>query len=301
MNAAARTAAPHAIDLSRESWDAPARVADGFWVIAAQHRPAYSEHNPLINNRVLVFRLREAGKPVLVVVNGITESAIAKVRAIADETGLPVRYNISPGGGHHVTMAAWHDAFPTVTLLLPPARIPRTVNGKKLMQLERVALLDPVDPLPQFRGQLDAVLFDGLFGFRDHLTPREGGPARSALGMLWLMMREMPPKDPVDELWLHHVATGTVIGGENLGWILDDASYKRMSFMIRSMMKPNQVYIMNKPRRVADAAKVAAHWRAILGWPMRALMTYHDSLGTAQFGDCRAALEAAVRKVAQLR
>jgi hypothetical protein len=289
------------IDLSRESWDAATRVADGFWVIAAQHRPGYSEHNPMINNRVLVFRLLEAGKPVLVVVNGITENAIPKVQAIARETGLPVRYNISPGGGHHVTMDAWHAAFPTVTLLLPPARIPRTANGKKLLQLERVALLDARDPLPQFRGQLDAVLFDGLLGFRDNLTPREGGPKRSALGTLWTMMKEMPPKDPIDELWLHHVPTGTVIGGENLGWILDDATYKQMSFLVRTMMKANQVYILDKPRKVADAERVAAHWQTVLGWPMRTLMTYHDSLGVAQFSDCRSSLETAVRKVKQLR
>jgi hypothetical protein len=45
---------------------------------------------------------------------------------------------------------------------------------------------------------------------------------------------------------------------------------------------------------------VATHWRTILDWPMRALMTYHDSLGVAQFGECRAELEAAVRKVKQL-
>jgi hypothetical protein len=301
MHAVARSPATNAIDLSRESWDAPAEVADGFWVIAAQHRPGYSEHQPLINNRVLLFRLLEAGRPVLFVVNGIAESAIPKVRAIAERTGLPVRYNISPGGGHHVTMDAWHDAFPTVTLLLPPARIPRTANGQKLMKLERVALLDAANPLPQFRGQLDALLFDGLLGFRDNLTPREGGPQRSALGTLWAMMKEMPPKDPIDELWLHHVPTGTVIGGENLGWILDDESFAQMSFLIRTFMKANQLYVLDKPRKVADADRVAAHWRTILDWPMRALMTYHDSLGVARLGDCRAALEAAVRKVKQLR
>jgi hypothetical protein len=299
VNVAVRAVESSAIDLSRESWDAAAQVADGFWVVAAQHRPGYSEHNPLINNRVLVFRLLEDGKPGLVVVNGIAESAIPKVKAIAAETGLPVRYNISPGGGHHVTMDVWHHAFPTMTLLLPPARIPRTANGKKLMQLPRVALLDAANPLPQFRGQLDAVLFDGLCAFRDNLTPREGGPTRSALGTLWAMMKEMPPKDPVDELWIHHVATGTVISGENLGWILSSTDYQQMSFLIRAMMKPNQIYILDKPRKVADRAKVAAHWQTILAWPMRALMTYHDSLGVAQLGDCRAALEAAVRKVKQ--
>jgi hypothetical protein len=289
-----------AIDLSQESWDRATEVADGFWVIAARHRPGYSEHNPLINNRVLVFRLMEAGKPVLVVVNGIAESAIPKVRGLAEATQLPVRYNISPGGGHHVTMDVWHEAFPTATMLLPPARIPRTENGKKLLRLPRVALLDPKDPLPQFRGQLDAVLFDGLFGFRDNLTPREGGPNRSSLGTLWAMMKEMPPKDPIDELWIHHVATGTVVGGENLGWMLSTTDYKEMSFLIRAMMKPNTVYVLDKPRKVAAPERVSQHWHTILSWPMRALMTYHDSLGVARFADCRTVLETAVKKAKQI-
>jgi hypothetical protein len=288
------------IKIEGEIWDRAVEVADGFWVIAAQHRPGYSKHMPIINNRVLVFRLREGDRAVLVVVNGLAESAIDEVRRLSAETALPVAYNISPGGGHHVTLDRWHAAFPTATTLIGPARIPRTENGKRLLQLPRVRMMDAENPLPQFRGQLDAVLFDGLLGFRENQTPKEGGKERSAFGMMLSMMHEMPPKDPTDELWLHHVATGTVIGGENLGWILTPEWRKRMPLMFRMMMKSNEIYVMDGPRKVADAARVAAHWRSILAWPATTVMTYHDPPGVAFVGDGRAALEAAVDKVRQL-
>lgn len=71
-----------------------------------------------------------------------------------------------------------------------------------------------------FAGQLEAVCFDGLLGFRENITPKEGGKD-SPFAMFKVMLTEMPPKDPIDELWLHHVATGAVIGGENLGWMLE--------------------------------------------------------------------------------
>jgi len=288
------------IKLDAETWDRAVEVADGFWVIAAQHRPGYSKHMPVINNRVLVFRLTENGKPVLVVVNGLAESAIAEVQRISSETGLPVTYNISPGGGHHVTLDRWHEAFSTATTLVGPTRIPRTTNGQKLMKLPRVRTMDAADPLPMFKGQLDAVLFDGLLGFRDNLTVKEGGKQLSAFGQMLMMMKEMPPKDPTDELWLCHVSTGTVIGGENLGWILTPEALKTMPFMFRMMMKPMTVYVMDGPRKVSDKAKVAGHWKAILSWPASTVMTYHDPPGVAFVGDGRAALEAAARKVKQV-
>src|SRR5262249_49650701 len=156
----------------------------------------------------------------------------------------------------------------------------------------RFATFDTTDPLPQFRGQLEAVNFDGLLGFRENKTPAEGGKD-SSLGLLKVLLTEMPPKDPTDELWLFHVASRTAIGGENLGWILSKQAHKAMPFMMRMMMKAERIYIMNGPRKVADRERVAAHWKTILGWPVETLMTYHDTLGTAFSTGAKAALEEA--------
>jgi hypothetical protein len=110
----------------------------------------------------------------------------------------------------------------------------------------------------------------------------------------------MPPKDPTDELWLYHVASRTVIGGENLGWILSKQAHAAMPFMMRMMMKAERLYIMTGPRKVASPARVAAHWKTILDWPAETIMTYHDTLGTAFNSEARAALEEAVKAVKQI-
>jgi hypothetical protein len=108
------------------------------------------------------------------------------------------------------------------------------------------------------------------------------------------------PSDPVDELWLYHPPSGTVIAGENLAWHYPAADLKKAPMMLRKMLKPDQVFIWTVARRVGDADKVSACWRKVLAWPARTLMTYHDVPTTAVVGDARAALAAAVKESGQL-
>ena len=287
--------------LADEKFGKAAEVGPGFWIIATRHRPGLSQKMFEINNRCLVFKLPEAGRQVLVVANAVDPTqAISEVRRLERETGAPVRYILSVGGGHHLHAGAWADEIKDAKILLPPVRVPRTRNGRKLIERPNVALMNLENPLPQFKGQLNAVVFHGLFGFQDHLSVAEGGKD-GPLGMLKFMFEMMRGlKDPTDELWLHHAATGTVIGGENLGWYYTAAEYKKLPFMGRQMVKPDTVMIMSKPRPVADASVVSACWKQILAWPMTALMTYHDPPGCAATTEPRATLEKAVRAARQL-
>jgi hypothetical protein len=115
-----------------------------------------------------------------------------------------------------------------------------------------------------------------------------------------MMKMMMSVDDPVDELWLHHAETGTVIGGENLGWILSEKTLKTFPLMLRMMMKADTVYIQDKARKVADREKVAACWRQILQWQGRTLLGYHEPPGEAFFGDVQATLTRAVKAARQL-
>ena len=291
-----------AIQIAGEQVGRAVEVASGFWVIGTRHRPGYSRFNPEINNRCLMFRLRDASagnQEVLLVVNAVDPSVIDEVRRIETETRVPIRYLISPGGGHSVMLPEWHDRLPEARVLVGPVRIPRIAAGKKLAGSPRFVVFDGSDPLPQFKGQLEAVNFDGLLGFRENLTPKEGGKD-SMFGMIKVMLTEMPPKDPVDELWLYHVASRTVIGGENLGWIFTKAQFATMPLMMRMMMKAEQLYVMKGPRGVGDAQKVAANWQKVLSWPAETAMTYHDTVGTAFGPGAQAALADAVRAVKQV-
>jgi hypothetical protein len=223
------------------------------------------------------------------------------VRRLERETGLPVAAIVSPGGGHHLHMPAWHAAFPSARLLVGPERIPRTENGRKLMALGRVETLSLDDPFPQFRGQLEAVVFHGLAGPPEHRSAGEGAPD-TKLAHMGRMFKFMTAKqnDPVDELWLHHVPSQTVIGGENLTWYYPAEALRGAPFMLKSMVKPDRVQLMTMARKVAEPEKVAACWKRILSWPCRTLLTYHDVAGAGFVGDGRAALAAAVERARQL-
>jgi len=296
------------IKLELETFGQARELFDGFWIIATKHRPGLSKQVFECNNRCAVFRLFDnaAGASCLVVVNGVDpKQAIPEVKRLERETGLEVRYVISPGGGHHLHMPAWHDAFTKAKILFCPIRAPGTSNGRKVMELPRVEVMNLEDPLPQFRGQLDAVIFHGLVGPSDERTPAEGG-SDSLFAMMRTMVKVMRARTPADELWLHHAASGTVLAGENLAWFYPRGAYEKAGFMAKQMVKPDKLWIWSLPRRVADPAVVDACWRRILAWPARTVMTFHDVVGTAGHvgdgaGAGQAALRAAVEASGQLR
>jgi hypothetical protein len=136
-----------AISLDNEAVGRAVEVADGFWILATKHQPGGSHSFPAVNNRCLVFRLVENDEPLLLVINGVEPSAIEEVKRIERGTKLSVRYILSPGGGHHVLLPGWVDAFPEASVLVGPDRIPRTANGMKLMAMPRVSTFDPNDVL----------------------------------------------------------------------------------------------------------------------------------------------------------
>jgi hypothetical protein len=288
------------IDLAAESPGRAVRVGQGFWIVATRHHPGGSRSFPEINNRCLIFELTENDGPVLLVINGVEPAAIAEVKRVQRETGRPVRYILSPGGGHHVLMPPWVEAFPNASVLVGSARIPRTANGKKLLGMPGVSTYDANEVLPQFAGQLEFVSFSGLLGAPDNRSPGEGGAdgIRLMFKMMVAMLFRM--NDPVDELWTFHVPTQTLIGGENLGWMFPKAVHAGLPAMFKSMIEPDSVYLFKDARKVGDAKVVDACWRRILNWPARTVLTYHDPPGHSFQGDGRAALEAAVRRRGQL-
>jgi hypothetical protein len=288
------------VDLAGETPGRAVRVAEGFWIVATRHHPGGSRNFPAINNRCLIFEVVENGTPHLLVINGVEPAAIAEVKRVETETGRRVRYILSPGGGHHVLMPAWVQAFPEASVLVGPERIPRTANGRKLLAMPGVSTYEADRPLPQFAGQLEFVSFSGLLGAPDNRSPGEGGPdgIRLMFKMMVAMLFRM--NDPVDELWTFHVPTRTLIGGENLGWMFPKAVHAGLPAMFKSMIEPDSVYLFKDARKVGNAKIVDACWQRILRWPAQTVLTYHDPPGYGFQGDGRAALEAAARRRGQL-
>jgi hypothetical protein len=293
-------AAGTSIDLAGETAGRAVRVAEGFWIVATRHHPGGSQSFPEINNRCLIFEVVERGAPVLVVINGVEPAAISEVKRVEGETGRHVRYILSPGGGHHVLMPPWVEAFPEASVLVGSERIPRTANGKRLLGMPRVSTYDAERVLPQFAGQLEFVSFSGLLGAPDNHSPGEGGPDGIRLMFKMMIAMVFRMNDPVDELWTFHVPTRTLIGGENLGWMFPKAAHASLPKMFRSMIEPDTIYLFKDARKVGDAKIVDACWRRILRWPAETVLTYHDPPGHGFHGDGRAALEEAVRRGGQL-
>jgi hypothetical protein len=284
----------------REVTGKAVEVAAGFWVVATRHHPGLSKQMMEINNRVLVFRLDDRDGPVLMAVNQPDPSAIPEVQRLERETGLQVRYLVSPGSGHHLNIEPWHAAFPAADVWIEGQRIPRTAHGRKLVAMPRVkTTADPDHPFPQFEGQLEAVQFRGIDGLHDSPTPAEGAKD-NLVWMLKAMLAMTNISDPHDELWLCHVATGTVIGGENLGWMYPADKLRSEGFMLRQMIQPDRVWLNTQARKVRDPALVAACWSRVLSWPCRTLITFHDSVGYAFQDDPGPKLRAAAVAAKQL-
>jgi hypothetical protein len=286
------------INLQNEEFGKAAEVAPGFWIIATRHRPGLSKHMFEINNRCLIFKIQDqtTNVPALLVINATDpQQTFAEVHRIEQETGLKVKYVVSPGGGHHMMMDSWSREFPDAQLLVGPVRVPRTGNGKKLMQLPNVSTLSEENPLPMATAELDAVLFRGLNGLTDRTAPGEGGSDTLWSYLLSMIHVLTQVKDPIDELWIHHKATNIVVGGENLGWYYTKEGLQNQAFMLKGMVKPDQLYLMNMARKVVDAELVKKCWEKILSWTADTVLTYHEQPGVGFTGNGQDAL----RKIAQ--
>jgi len=287
------------IDLGSEEKGKVVQVADGFWILATSHHPGGNPGMPEINNRAMIFRLKDNGEDVLAVFNAVDPGQMGKVHDLEKETGLSVKYVVSVGGGHHLLMNDWHDAFPEAQLKLGPIRVPRTTNGKVLMAMDRVSTMDLDDPLPQFGDELELVLFRGLTAGKDLRSVLEGASGGMLDQMAFMKEMMLGMKDPYDELWLFHKATGTLVGGENLGWMFTADEHKALPMMFRSLMKTKEIYIMEKFRFVGDATAVAACWSKILAWPAQTILSYHDTPGVGFTEGAHEALKTAVAATKQ--
>jgi len=141
------------------------RLFDGGWVILFTEEIDLSGPEPYGNHRVFVFRLEEGGRSVLFVANPtrVCPGLFDAVRALEAEAGCPVKHVMSISGFHHLHMAEWARAFPAASHWFPPARIPRTTNGKMLLA-EGLARPpeDAKDPFPQLAGEMAFVYLSGF-------------------------------------------------------------------------------------------------------------------------------------------
>lgn len=294
------------IDFSAESWDQPTEFYEGCWVIANKHCPALNQSME-VNNRVFVFRLRDrAGQATLLVFGCGRAETIEAVKQIEQETGLSVSWVVSNGGGHHLFLDLWYQAFPQARIPIPAKRIPFTRNGQNLKEkyAARWELMHGTKPqqlIEEFGDQIDIVIFDQLFGYKDKISGElfEGGALDHSskptnYGGFKMMMKfgKMmgDTSQPNDEVTFFHRKSGLAIAGHNFQFSYMPKGYKvpkefkmktgpfPLNLMMKMMMKPGDFKstLEGQPGPIADSAMHFAQWQAVLDWEIRAWTTAHD-------------------------
>jgi hypothetical protein len=294
------------LDFSAEDWDTAVQVFDGCWVIADKHCPGLNQAME-VNNRTFVFKLEEHGeKDTLFVFGPGSDKVVEAVKALEKDLGIPVGWVASNGGGHHLFLDLWYQAFPEARVLVPAKRIPFTRNGKKLQETyaDRWELMEGPKPkqiLDAFGGQIDCVIFDQLFAYKDDLaaevfdgqTLDHRSDRINVGGFKMLMKMGKLMKDqtqPNDEVFLFHKASGLVIAGHNYQFVYTPKGYspaakfkmKSGGFpvgMMMKMMMPAGAFksaLEGAPAPIADSAKHSQEWEAVLDWDLKAWTSCHD-------------------------
>jgi len=293
------------LDFSAEDWDKPAKIFDKCWVIASRHHPGLNTAM-MFNNRVFVFQLRgKQPKDVLLVLGCGGPSTIEGVHAIEKESGARTAWIVGNGGGHHLFLDLWYTAFPDARVLIPAKRVPSTRNGQALQQkyASRWELMHgprPAQLVEEFGDEIDVVIFDQLFHFRDENaadlmgSPKDHTSKPVSLGGFSLMMAfgkvAKDTSQPNDEVTFFHRASGMVVGGHNYQFMYTPKGHnpppkfalKMGGFpmgLMMGMMMPKGAFVSSlegQPGPIADPKVHAEEWQRVLGWDMRAWTTAHN-------------------------
>jgi hypothetical protein len=292
------------IDFSKEEWNQAIPFFSGCWVIASKHNPGLNRAMEL-NNRNFVFRLKARdGTETLLVLGFGGPPCIEAVKRLERESGLSVRWIIGNGGAHHLFLELWYEAFPAARVLVPAKRIPFTSNGQRLQAkfASRWELMHgprPQQLIAEFGDQIDVVIFDQLFSYKDSTSVAAGTAEdhRSApnnvdgfkfMKVMGSMMKDV--EQPTDEVFLFHRASGLAIAGHNFQLMYTPKGHKATpSFKLRmggfplslmfAMMMPKGTFkssLEDQPGPVADSKVHAASWAAVLDWDIRAWTSAHD-------------------------
>ena len=152
--------------------------------------------NIVLNNRCFVFKLKlrealggvSAGKDALFVFGLGNDGAIEGVKRLENQTGLKAVALLCNGGGHHIYIKNWYDAFPApFQVWVCPTKVPGTSNGQRLQKdyPDRWMLVDNsttdhhVHQLLKYFGsgdnlQVDCILFNQLYGYSDKTSGESG-------------------------------------------------------------------------------------------------------------------------------
>jgi hypothetical protein len=292
------------LDFLGEDFDKAHKFFEGCWVIGNKHAAGLNRALE-VNNRTFVFQLKDkSGADTLLAFGPGRQPVIDAVKTIESDTGLKLGWVIGNGGGHHMFLSLWYDAFPEARVLVPAKRVPDTRNGLELAERykDRWELLEGprCEVLAEeFGDQIDTAVFDQLFTYPDQEAAKFGAAKDHSseevhLGGFKLMKffgaLTKNVSQPNDEVFLFHKASGLVIAGHNFQFIYKPKGYKAptkhklngggfpLSIMFNMMMPAGSFKsaLEGQPGPIADPEVHASTWSAVLDWDIKAWTSCHD-------------------------
>jgi len=283
----------------------PCKVDENIWTQCSRHGPGEKAKPVSVTNRSIIYRLiPPAGDPFLCVLNGlwVDEEATQPfngLRRLEEETGAKVRYILSPGTGHHLSLPAYAKAFPDARVCVAEGRISR--ENPDLLTHDNVDVF-PIDSPP---GELEAA------GLRVYvLRGLMEGPGTAKIQRL-VAGRKGYVCSSVEELMILHKPSGSITSGGHQWWFVPEGhgGVFQVPFIMRIMMRvmglgfgymrPGAIACeTNHAFAIRDRAALQASCQEVLSWDFDKLLDLHAPPNTCPTSGAKALFEEALRPIA---
>ena len=283
----------------------PRKVDEDVWTQCSNHGPGEKPKPVSVTNRSIIYRLRPSrGAPFLAVLNGLwvdeaADQPFKGLRALEHETGAKIRYILSPGTGHHLSLPAYARAFPQAQVCVAEGRIPR--ENPSLLEHSNVRVFRPDAP--------PAELTEA--GLRIHvLQGLMEGPGTAKVQRL-AGGRKGYVCNAVEELMVLHEPTGSITSGGHQWWYLPDGhkdifQVPWMMKLVLNLMGLGFGYLRagssacetNHAFAIHDRAALQASCQEVLSWNFDKLLDIHAPPNTCPISGAKALFSEALGPIA---
>jgi len=294
------------MDMGQATTDCvPRSVAPDVWTQCARHGPGQRKGPLSVTNRSIIYRLHPPqGEAFLVLLNGLWvdldgDQPFRGLRALEQETGARLRYILSPGASHHVSLAHYARAFPEAQVWVAAGRIRRM--NPELLALDNVHDY-PIEAPPPELAQA-GLLVQVVGGLME--GPATVKAQRFAAGVKGYVCNATEP------LMVCHVPTGAVTSGGHQWWFVPDGhdNVFTLPLVLKWMlslfglgfgyMAPGRVACeTNHSYAIHDRAALQRSAQQVLAWDFDALLDLHAQPNTCPSSGARALLEPVLRPIA---
>jgi len=292
--------------MGKKTGDAtPVQVDEDIWTQCATHGPGNKKTPLSLVNRSIIYRLRpEGGPPFLVVLNALwvcdaSGEPINGIKELSKQLGAEVKFVVTPGGGHHLSLAQYAKAFPGARVCVPEGRI--VTQNPELIAMPNVETYAASTVPPELAAAgLDIVLWTGLVeGPLNKKFQRLAGTKNYSLQSI----------EP--QVFLHR-PSGTITNGGHHMWFTpaDGPPVVKapglLKFVIKLMTGTSFNY--QKPGKLSSDPHGVYHVRsredfqagaqAVLAWEFDKMIDIHAGLDSQLASGARAIIEEALRPIA---